>query len=163
MKKNISLRVIYTLAILVATFFAACNNPTSSDGDHDHSSAPEGIRLKISGTTVIEQLPDETLTGEFELDEGEETSLITVYFLDHDGDEFQPEGDEYSLNVLFEDEGIVEFEQHAEDGKWSFHLHAEAEGITGMTIQLFHNNHSDFDSQEIHVHVHKHDDEDHDH
>ena len=151
--------VLYTL--LLTTTFIACSNSTSSDDDHDHSS-PEGIRLKVSGTTVVEQLPDETLTGSFELDEGDETSLITVYFLDHDGDEFQPEDDEYSLNVAFDDEGIVEFEQHAEDGKWSFHLHAEAEGMTDMTIQLFHNDHSDFDSQKIHVHVHEHEGDDHD-
>ena len=151
---------LYT--ILIATTFVACSNSTSSGDDHEHEDA-EGIRLKMNGQTVVEQLPGESLTGEFELDEGDETALITVYFLDDDGDEFQPEDEEYSLNVVFEDEGIVEFEQHDEDGKWSFHLHAESEGITGMTIQLFHNTHSDFDSQEIHVHVHEHDDEDHDH
>ncbi|MEP1152112.1 MAG: hypothetical protein ABJH08_10335 [Balneola sp.] len=138
-------------AIILTGTFAACSNSTSSE--EDHHSDPEGIRLKMNGQTVVEQLPGGDITGEFELEPGQETSLITIYFLDDDGDEFQPDEPEYSLNAVFEDDGIAEFEQHAEDGKWSFHLHAEAEGITEMTLQLFHNDHSDFDTKGIHVHV----------
>lgn len=141
----------FAFAILVTGLFAACSNSSSSDDDHH--SEPEGFRLKMSGQVVVEQLPGQNLTGEFELAPGEETPLITIFFLDDDGDEFQPEGDEYSLRAVFETAGIAEFEQHAGDGKWSFHLHAEAEGITDMTLQLFHNDHSDFNTQDIHVHV----------
>lgn len=137
--------------LLVAGLFITCDNSTGHD--EDEHSEPDGFRLKMNGQTVVEQLPDQTLTGEFELEPGEETALITIFFLDHDGDEFQPDEPEYSLNAVFEDDGIAEFEQHEEDGKWSFHIHAEAEGITEMTLQLFHNSHSDFDTQGIHVHV----------
>ncbi|XWN35858.1 MAG: hypothetical protein ROO71_07805 [Balneola sp.] len=137
--------------LLVTGLFAACSNSTGSDDD-DHSD-PEGFRLKLNGQTVVEQLPDATVTGGFELEPGQETALITIFFLDHDGDEFQPDEPEFSLGAEFEDEGIAEFEQHAEDGKWSFHIHAEAEGITEMTLMLMHNGHSDFNTQGIHVHV----------
>ena len=137
--------------IIFAGILTACSNSTSSD-DHDHSD-PEGFRLKMNGQTIVEQLPEQDVTGEFELTPGEETALITIYFIDHDGDEFQPEEDEYSLGYEFEDAGIAEFEQHDEDGKWSFHLHAESEGITDLKLMLMHNDHSDFESQHIHVHV----------
>ncbi|MGN8225897.1 hypothetical protein [Gracilimonas sp. BCB1] len=143
-------RTVLTLFIF-AGILTACSNSTSSD-DHDHSE-PEGLRLKMNGQTIVEQLPDQDITGEFELTPGQETDLITIFFLDHDGDEFQPEEDEYSLGHEFEDQGIAEFEQHSEDGKWSFHLHAESEGITDLTLMLMHNDHSDFSSQHIHVHV----------
>lgn len=141
----------FVFAILVTGLFAACSNSTSSD--HDHHAEAEGFILTMSGQVVVQQLPGQTLTGEFELEPGEETPLITIAFLDDDGDQFVPEGDEYSLKATFDDEGIVEFEQHAGDGKWSFHLHAEAVGHTDMTLQLFHNDHSDFNTQKIHVHV----------
>lgn len=138
------------LFLLVSGLLVACSNSTSSEEEH---SDPEGFRLKMNGQTVVEQLPGGTLTGEFELETGEETALITIFFLDDDGDEFQPDEPEFSLGAVFEDEGIAEFEQHEEDGTWSFHIHAEAEGITEMTLQLMHNGHSDFNTQGIHVHV----------
>lgn len=140
------------LFLLVVTgLFAACSNSTSSEDD-EHSE-PAGFVLKMNGQNVVTQSPGGTLTGEFELEVGEETPLITIFFLDEDGDEFQPDEPENSLGAEFEDDGIAEFEQHAEDGKWSFHIHAEAEGITDLTLMLMHNGHSDFDTQEIHVHV----------
>lgn len=145
------IKSVFTFLFLIA-LATACSNSTSSDDDHEHGDA-EGFRLVINGNTVVEQLPDEDITGEFELAPGVETDLITLYFIDHDGEEFQPEEDEYSLGYEFDDEGIVEFEQHTEDGKWSFHLHAEAEGVTNMRLMLMHNDHSDFSSQDIHVHV----------
>ncbi len=138
------------LFLLVSGLFIACDNSTSSEEDHEDAS---GFRLIMNGQTVVEQLPGGTLTGEFELTPGEETALITIYFLDEDGDQFQPDEPEFSLGATFSADGIAEFEQHEEDGTWSFHIHAEAEGITNMTLQLMHNGHSDFNTQAIHVHV----------
>lgn len=153
MRKSFTYAAKTALYVLLLTgLFAACSNSTSSDDD-DHHSEPAGFVLKLNGQNVVTQLPEGTVTGEFELEPGDETALITIFFLDEDGDEFQPDEPEYSLNAEFEDEGIAEFEQHAEDGKWSFHIHAEAEGITEMTLMLMHNGHSDFDTQGIHVHV----------
>jgi hypothetical protein len=138
--------------LLVTGLFAACSNSTGSDDEEEHSE-PAGFVLKMNGADVVTQLPGGTVTGEFELEPGDETALITIFFYDEDGDEFQPDEPEYSLGAEFEDAGIAEFEQHAEDGKWSFHIHAEAEGITDMTLMLMHNGHSDFNTQGIHVHV----------
>ena len=138
--------------LLIAGVFITCDNSTGDD-DHDEHAEPAGFRLYMNGTKFVEQLPGGTLTGEIELEPGEETPLITIQFLADDGDEFQPDEPEYSLAAEFEDEGIAEFEQHDDDGKWSFHIHAEAEGITEMTLMLMHNSHSDFNTQGIHVHV----------
>lgn len=152
--KNLSfLHSIKTLSIFAisALVLVSCDNSTSAE--EDEHSEPAGFRLYMNGAVVVEQLPGETITGEFELEPEQETPLITIQFLAEDGDEFQPDEPEYSLNAIFDKDGIAEFEQHEEDGKWSFHIHAEAEGITDMTLQLFHNNHSDFDTQDIHVHV----------
>ena len=153
---NISSLSKYALlftTLIVLTVFGACSNSVSED-DHDHADA-EGFRLKMNGQTIVEQLPGGSLTGAIEIEPGEETDLITIYFLDDDGDEFHPhEEDGFSLGYEFEDEGIVEFEQHEEDGAWSFHLHAEdVEDHTEMRLMLKHGGHSDFTTLDIHVHV----------
>ena len=96
---------------------------------------------------LVTQLPGGTISGEIELEPGEETDLISIYFFDDDGDRFQPDEPEFSLGFEFEEEGIAEFEQHEEDGKWSFHIHAEAEGITDLKLKLMHGGHSDFTTQ----------------
>lgn len=137
-------------ALLTTVLFISCSNSVSSEDEHQET---EGFRLKMNGQTIVEQLPDGNITGEFVLEVGEETPLITIYFLDHDREEFQPDEPELSLRAAFEESGIAEFQQHAEDGKWSFHLHAEAEGETTMTLQLYHNDHPDFITQGIPVRV----------
>lgn len=150
MKNLIKNTFVFTVLIM-SILLTSCSNPTDSD-EHEHDIA-EGFRLKLSGTTVIEQLPDQDPTGSFNLITGEETDLITVYFLDHEGDEFQPDEEEYTLNYTFDDEGIAEFEQHDEDGAWSFHLHAEAVGSTNMAIIMMHGGHSDFTSAKFQIQV----------
>lgn len=150
MKNFINKTIVFTI-LIISILLISCSNPTDSD-DHEHDIA-EGFRLNLSGTTVIEQLPDDDPTGSLNLISGEETGLLTVYFLNHDGDEFQPDEEEYSLDYTFDDEGIVEFEQHEKDGAWSFHLHAEAVGTTNMAIIMMHGGHSDFTSGKFQIQV----------
>lgn len=135
----------------ISLFAISCSNSTS--GEEEEHNEPAGFVLKMNGQIMVQQLPGQDVTGEFELTQGEETDLITIYFLNDEAEEFQPEEAEYSLGYEFETDGIAEFEQHTEDGKWSFHIHAESEGITDMQLKLMHGDHSDFSTQSIHVHV----------
>lgn len=143
-------RFIYALLSLFI-IVSACSDSTSSSED-EHEDA-EGFRLKLSGQTIVEQLPDQDVTGSITVQAGQETALISIFFIDHDGEEFQPEDDDDSLGYTFSASGVAEFEQHAEDGKWSFHIHGEAAGTTNLTLRLMHDDHSDFDSQAITVTV----------
>lgn len=137
--------------LILSLFASACSNSTS--GEEEHHNDPEGFLLKMNGQIVVQQLPNQEITGGFELMPGEETDLITIYFLNDEMEEFQPDEPEYSLGYEFETDGVAEFEQHSEDGRWSFHLHAETEGVTDLELKLMHNDHDDFTSQKIHVHV----------
>lgn len=148
---NTSNLKLLVLSLFLVSFGMACSNSTS--GEEEEHSDPEGFVLKMNGQIMVQQLPGQDITGEFELSPGQETDLITIFFLDAGGDEFQPEEDHYSLGYEFETTGIAEFEQHMEDGRWSFHLHAESAGITDMKLMLMHDDHSDFTTQDIHVHV----------
>ncbi|MBO6793797.1 MAG: hypothetical protein JJ895_07800 [Balneolaceae bacterium] len=130
---------------------AACSN--SVTGGEDEHSEPEGFRLKLSGQTIVEQLPDEALTGGITVEAGEETALISIFFINHDGEEFQPDGEEETLGYEFAASGIAESEQHSEDGKWSFHVHGETEGNTTLQLMIMHDGHSDFESLPIPITV----------
>lgn len=133
---------LFTFSIL------GCSNPASSEEEH-HDEAIGAI-LKMNGQEIARS--DESgVTGQIEVNAGEETTLISIFFLADDGDEFQPDEPEFSLNWKDIDTSIADVEQHAEDGKWSFHIHGEAEGNTSVVFQLFHDGHSDFDTQPISV------------
>ena len=127
---------------LVAAVFTACSNSAGGD-DHEHEE-PEGFRLKINDVTVIEQLPDQAITGSISLRAGETTSQIVVYFIDHDGDEFQPDAAEYSIAGSFDVSGTAEFQQAQSSNTWGFYINGLSEGNVNLTLELLHGTHSDF-------------------
>lgn len=137
------------VALLAILFTAtACNNPASSEEEHHED--PVGAVLKMNGQEIA-RYDESGVTGQIEVNAGEETALISIFFLADDGDEFQPDEPEFSLNWTDIDTSIADVEQHEEDGKWSFHIHGEASGNTSVVFQLFHDGHSDFDTQPIPV------------
>ena len=141
------LRGVFPLLVLSALILSNCKNSVSDDHDHED---PEGYVLRMNGSAIVTQNPEEDVTGEVTVAAGEETSLITIVYLDHDGDEIDLD-DDYTIEVTFTADGIAEFEQHDEDGNWSFHIHGEAAGSTTMLITLMHGDHSHFTSQAIPV------------
>lgn len=157
MKRYNDLSAKTLLIALGAVLFTAisCSNPASSDDDdHDHHEEPVGAVLTMNGQEVA-SYEGETgeVTGGIEVNAGEETTLITLWFVADDGDQYQPDEPEYSLNWKDIDTAIADVEQHDEDGKWSFHIHGEAAGTTSVVFQLFHDGHSDFDTAAIPVTV----------
>ena len=143
--------------ILVATFttlalLTGCDNPASDD-DHDEHEHAEGAVLKMNGAEIVRIEDGQVQSGQIEVNEGEETPLISIYFLAEDGDEFQPDEPDYSLRCDQIDGSVAEVEQHDQDGKWSFHLHGVSAGNTTVRFQLWHDgeNHSDYNTPEIDV------------
>lgn len=153
MKSFSTQRSIALLAVLIPTFLFSCSNPVDSDDHDDHHEEPVGFVLKLNGSNIVEQQANSNIEGAISLSSGEETDLIQLYFISEDGDEFRPTEDEYSIQAVFDPTGIVEFEQHDEDGKYAFHLHAEQAGSTNLQIKLMHGTHSDFSTQMIPISV----------
>lgn len=148
---------IRTLLFLLATAiaFVSCENSTSSDED-EHSD-PFGATLILNGIEVATQENGVISYNEgdhLELEVGEETNLMTIRWIDEDGDRFAPdENDGYSLGWIVSDENIVEVEQHSEDGAWSFHLVGLSTGEATIEFELFHNDHADFTTLPFEVHI----------
>ena len=103
----------------------------------------------MNGTDHVKQ-ENGTVTGSFTLTNGNESDHVNIYYIDEDGDEFQPHTDEgYSLAAEFANSDMIEFES---EGDWGFHLHPKAVGTTTMTLKLMHGGHSDFTSQKHYYH-----------
>lgn len=141
---------ILVFIISIGILLAGCSNPAdSNEEEHPH---PEGAVFKMNGEEILRYENGEP-SSSIDVNEGGETPLITIYFLDEEGNEFQPDEPENSLNWKDIDTSIAKIEQHDEDGKWSFHVHGQAQGSTTVTFQLFHDGHSDFDIQDIIINV----------
>lgn len=147
--------LILTITALLFTA-VSCTNPVGSDehDDHDHNEheEPVGVILNMNGVEIA-RYDANGISGAIEVNSGEETTLITAWFMAEDGDLFQPGEPEYSLSWKDVDTSIATVEQHDEDGKWSFHVRGEAQGSTSVVVQLFHEGHSDFDTQPIPITV----------
>ena len=106
MKKNISLRVIYTLAIVIATIFTACSSSTGDDHDHEE----EAVGFKVYSATSL-GVPDQLIveqslsgvTGNFTITG--EVSDYTVVFVAEDGDEYVPDLAEHTIDVTATENG----------------------------------------------------------
>lgn len=137
------------LAVMSLLAFQACDNHVHDD-DHDHVE-PVGFFLRESDRNVV-TYQNATVQGSITVPAGGETGLISVVFIDEDGDEFTPEGDVYSL-ALETTSTNFEFEQHPEDGKWRFHVVGLQAGTGTFILKLMHGEHADFRSQPIPVTV----------
>lgn len=142
-------KVSLLLAVIGLMAFQACKNNVN-DSDHNHAE-PVGFFLRESGVNVV-TYQNATVQGSITVPAGGETGLISVVFIDEDGDEFTPEGDVYSL-ALETTSTNFEFEQHPEDGKWRFHVVGLQAGTGTFTLKLMHGEHPDFLSQPITVTV----------
>lgn len=101
---------------------------------------------------LVEQLPDESLTGFIQLIIDEPPAEFTIRFISFDGDEFQPEDEEYNLSHEFSDLGKADFSA-SNINKWQFSLTGTETGDTELTLHLNHGDHPDFTSEAIPISV----------
>lgn len=141
---------VFILLLSLTVLAIGCSNPAGDDDDHEEHLHAEGAVLKMSGAEIVRIEEGEVKSGNIEVNSGEETALITIYFLDENGDEFQPEHD-YELRWDQIDTAVAEIEQHEEDGKWSFHVVGVESGETSVRFRMWHTEegHSDFDTPAI--------------
>ena len=145
------LKLSLALLALVLVFAGCDGNPVKSD-EHDHAEAV-GLVITQSGAEIA-RYEQGAVTGKITVKANEETPLLSVKFIDeHDGDLFVPEEDHYSLAWTIADLSIAEVEQHAEDGKWKFHIKGKAAGTTTIEIKILHDDHADFVSLPITIEV----------
>jgi hypothetical protein len=135
------------LAVLLSAGVAACDSTT--EPDHDHEEAV--------GLVVVDHATDQTLvtvnasrqvTGSLSVQAGQGRA-IEVWFVDEDGDRFQLDGDDHTLDVRVADAARARIESHGD--------HLDLEGLqAGATTVIFaieHGGHDDYESPDIPITV----------
>lgn len=139
----------YLIGTVISILLISCSNPASDD-DHDEHTEPYGLELVMNGETILEYF-DGDINGQLSVNEGEETSLITLRFLNEVREEIHEDDldEEYSLAWEIADDQILAIEQHDEDGKWGFHIHGKSEGTSNIQLRLMHGDHADFETPDV--------------
>lgn len=135
---------LYTIfTLLTAAGLAACGSNPVDDDDDEHSEA-DGLRIVQNGVEIYRVLDGQVSCEQescgINVAEGAETSLITVSFLDVDGDLIHDEDldEDYSLGFEVADPAVAEAEQRVQDGKWTFRILGKEAGETRMVVKLVH-------------------------
>jgi len=155
MKETLKKSPFFILALLLTTgFLASCG----TEDDHEEHSDPEGLALYIDGSQVAKQ-ENGTVTyaegGHVHADM-DEASSAEVYFIDDDGDEFQPEEEYYTLGIESDPEGQVTA-SISSSNKWAFGMQCTSAGTADVTFKLMHDDHADFASMDFEVLCEEHD------
>lgn len=133
-------------AAAAAVTLAACSDSTAPQ----HHAEAEGM-------VVVDHATDEVLvtvdaarrvTGALSVPAGEEI-VIGVFFVDADGDRFQPDGDEHTLAFSVADGTVASLGTHED------HMHLEGlrAGATTAEFSIRHGSHDDYRSPPVPVTV----------
>lgn len=146
--------LVLLLSLIAIGANSCSDNPATPTQEHVEVF---GVVIYNSGAEIV-RYEKGVVTGEFDVAEGDDTPLLNVRFLDEQGNIIPTDkvaDKAFSLRWTVANTAIADVEQHADDGKWNFHIAGKKEGSTSIKIQLFHNDHADFTSKEIPIHVEK--------
>lgn len=124
------------------------------DDDHDHDHEDPAYDLDIidrSTDEIVAYVHGDHWHGGLPDVEADDNLSLGAVFTDSDGEEV-PLGtdEEFELNAVVAEgaeEGIVSIDRHGDH----VHINGEEAGRTEVVFQLFHDDHSDFDSPPIDV------------
>lgn len=148
---NTKLLSIVSIA-LIFSFLTGCGT------DHDdHGETPVGLELSINenvlatqnGSSITYQTGDQIF-----LIQGTTLGPISVQFIAEDGDRYQPDSnDGYALQFSTDDSNKVSIGQVSSNDEWTIQLTGAMTGDATITFELWHNDHSDFESRPFNVEV----------
>jgi len=139
------------LVLAATAALAACDDEGTGpdDHDHDHEEAAGLVVLAEGSTTPLVTVnAARQVTGALTVRAGEDAHL-EVWFVAEDGDRFQPDGDEHTLDITVANEAIADLHAHGDE----LHLEGLAAGSTTVVFSILHGNHSDYDSPAIPITV----------
>lgn len=139
--------LISALVISLFIFLSACGS------DHDHGPTPAGLEILVDNEVVAIQEGTEISypagSGAIELNEGDALD-ITVQFFTDDGERYNyTTEDGYSLRYNITDQNVIEAEHPINNNEWSLRVHGQSQGSSAINFELWHVDHSDFDSRDF--------------
>ena len=144
----------HLIFILIGMFLITTS---CEDDDHEHDDEhtdADGFVLEDENGSEVYREFEGAIEGSVSLSVGD-TLVLSVHFLDHDGNEIEHEEDEEHEEedelVVSENDvniAIVEVEEHeeGEHHEMAIHVIGVSAGSTSFKLQLMHDNHADYTS-----------------
>lgn len=133
---NINFRAPLAM-VLLAGLAAACNNPVSHEDEH---AEPEGIVIRAGSTEVVRVEgigAAGVVTGALSVEAGAQSPVLSVTFIDHDGDDIALELDEFWLDVTSSSSATATWQGTAA-GSFTGRVSGLEAGATTLSFVLFH-------------------------
>jgi hypothetical protein len=151
MFRNVSSLIVLILSF---TLLTACDETH----DDDHLDIV-GLEIRLDGQVLVTQARNPQsgqieVTGTIDVVSGETTPMLTVVFIDPDGDAIQITDSEFSIDFNPSNTAVVTIQHNATQARWGFTVEGKQAGTEVIQISLFHGTHADFESRPITVQVH---------
>ena len=140
----------HLIFILIGMFLITTS---CEDDDHEHDDEhtdADGFVLEDENGSEVYREFEGAIEGSVSLSVGD-TLVLSVHFLDHDGNEIEhEEEDELVVSENDANIAIVEVEEHEEDEEEhhgaGLHVIGVSAGSTNFKLQLMHDGHADYTS-----------------
>jgi hypothetical protein len=139
------------ITILFTGFFI-----TACGSDHDHGPTPVGLVLSLDGVEIAMQ-EEGTITyvdngTHIEVPHGGVLGPITVQFIQENGERYFPDTNEgFLLQYNVQNPNILGIQHPVNNNQWTFNLQGLNAGSATFNLELWHVDHSDFDSRNFQV------------
>jgi hypothetical protein len=143
--------ILITIAA-IALFLTACGS------GHDHGPTPAGLNLVLDGEVIASQ-EGTTITYHGDADfipltSGQTTGTIEVQWFLESGEVYNYTTDDgYSLIVNITNADVLSINHPVGGNQWHMQLEGVSEGTSGFSLDLFHVDHTDFESRTFNVQV----------
>jgi hypothetical protein len=151
MYKNIRFLIVLIVSV---TLFSACEDTH----DDDHMDIV-GLEIRLDGQAIVTQARNPQsgqieVNGTIDVLSGETTPMLTVVFIDPDGDALQITDSDFSIGINPTNTASITINHDASQARWGFTVEGKQAGNEVIQISLFHGTHADFESRSITVQVH---------
>ncbi len=135
------------LVLAATAMLGACDSDGTGPED-DHDEAAGLVVLDQNDAVIASVNASRQVTGSLTVPAGQARHL-EVWFVAEDGDRFQPDGDEHTLDWTVANEAIAVIDSHGDH----MDLDGVAAGSTTVVFSILHGSHSDYDSPAIPITV----------
>lgn len=138
------------LFVFTSILLSACGS------GHDHGPTPNGLELVVNGEVVAIQegtTISYTHGNSIAVPHGEALEVRVQFFLE-DGERYNYTTDDgYSLRFNITDTDVLQVTHPINNDEWLMHMRGNAAGSSTINFELWHVDHSDFDSRNFNVTV----------
>ena len=149
LKHIFKLATVFSI-LYISVYSCKDDNPVESSEEHFEAI---GLFIISSGDTIVKYQGGE-VTGEIGVTVNDHTSLLSIQFINDDGDFGIPPNNDWSLDWVIADTSVADVDYHeGELELYKFRIEGKKVGETTIKIIINHHDHKDFESKAIPIRI----------